>query len=84
MACTRSKLEVESARAKLKCFHGCARNSVVDFTGGVHGGRKTKLLTVVQTRESNSIVFEKPPQATDDKTGLVVENKNPIELTPRE
>jgi hypothetical protein len=41
-------------------------------------------MTVILTCESYSAIFDKPPQTSDVKSFVLVEDKHPIELPPRE
>ena len=84
VSCAKLKLQVENALPKFHCLHSCLRKAAIDFGRCVHGSRKTELLTVILTCESNAPIFDEPPETSDDETYVLVEDKHPIELTPRE
>jgi hypothetical protein len=55
------KLQVESALPKFYRLNHCPRKPVIHLGRSSHGRRKTELLTVILTCESNALIFGETP-----------------------
>ena len=70
------EIQVEKALPQFYAFYGCSHNAAVNFGGCIHGCRKTELLAIIFAGKSYSTRFDKPPQASDDNTCILVERED--------